>query len=222
MSLPRRSSGSGGKRLPDRIADDNQPAGHAETGLHRSHSKASEARSSTSSSANRVWLLTCLPIIKLRVPAMDRRSHRGSGRAGYLLKDRRPARRVKKQIVAIEQRRKELFSEIIRTVATPRCNSSFRCAASGARQQRCWRHKALFGHLRDRRVVAPYAGLTGRYTGSERVQTTRKGSPSLVRNVLRSLIKHGHGPAVLRPARNVVAYRNWPLLPIRDRAHALI
>jgi hypothetical protein len=43
-----------------------------------------------------------------------------------------------------------------------------------------------------------------------------------VRCVLRSLIKHSHGPAVLRPARIVVAYRNWPFLPIRDRAHAFI
>ena len=75
------------------------------------------------------------------------------------------------------------------------------------------------GSRGDFGVLRPASTGTGTI---ERPLIIRSISNYSVRCVLRSLIKHSHGPAVLRPARIVVAYRNWPFLPIRDRAHAFI
>jgi hypothetical protein len=39
--------------------------------------------------------------------------------------------------------------------------------------------------------------------------------------MLRALIEHRHGAAILRPTGNIIAHHDWPLLAIGDRAHAL-
>src|SRR5215831_1713923 len=47
------------------------------------------------------------------------------------------------------------------------------------------------------------------------------GCPLPPTSSLRTGTEHGHGAAILRPARNVVADRDRPLLAVGDRAHAL-